>query len=53
MLPWAWQEVKGEQLMRQTTANWKVCCVVWRRCCPAHTGYEVSYHVDGVVEWPC
>ena len=27
--------------------------VVWRRCCPAHTGYEVSCRVGGVVEWPC
>ena len=28
------------------------CVVVWR-CCPTHTGNEVSCRVGGAVEWPC
>ena len=50
VLLWAWQEskVRRRQLMRQTTAP-VMGVVVWRRCCPSHTGYEVG----GVVEWPC
>ena len=27
--------------------------VVWKMCCPAHTGNEVSCVVGGVLQWHC
>ena len=27
--------------------------VVWKMCCPAHTGNEVSCVVGGVLRWHC
>ena len=64
MLRWAWQEVKGEAVSvneavfrcwnlleagpRGRRRGRRVSVVVWRMCCRAHTGNDVSCGVGGV-----
>ena len=67
VLPWAWQEVKGETVEAESMYHcWNlpaagprgrrggegVGVVVWRMCFHAHAGNEVICGVGGVVEWP-
>ena len=68
VLAWAWQEVKGETVSVNEAdySCWillaagpggrrpgrGVGVAVWRMCCPAHIGNEVSCGVGGVVQWP-
>ena len=54
MLPWAWHVVKGEVVSinetdyQQGREKGDEGVVVWRMCCLAHTGNEVSCGVGGV-----
>ena len=68
VLPWAWQEVEREAVSVNEVDYhcWNLLAagptggrrgrgvgvVVWRMCCPAHTGKKVSCGVGGVVQWP-